>query len=118
MDNSNQPSYLLLTQEILMEFAIAPFVTEVLPIAFGDDFDFNQAQTLFSQWAVGDWSSLPEIVISSELGGANRDWIEKPLHEAFGDSIWLFSGTPFGLDILTASIVLAIMIIPTELQMC
>ncbi len=42
-----------------------------------------------------------------------RDWIEKPLHEAFGDSIWLFSGTPFGLDILTASVILSIMIIPT-----
>ena len=42
-----------------------------------------------------------------------RDWIEKPLHDSFGDSIWLFSGTPFGLDILTASVVLAIMIIPT-----
>ena len=42
-----------------------------------------------------------------------RDWIQKPLHDAFGDSIWLFSGTPFGLDILTASVILAIMIIPT-----
>ena len=42
-----------------------------------------------------------------------RDWIEKPLHDAFGDSIWLFSGTPFGLDILTASVILSIMIIPT-----
>ena len=42
-----------------------------------------------------------------------RDWIELPLHNAFGDSIWLFSGTPFGLDILTASVILAIMIIPT-----
>jgi phosphate transport system permease protein len=42
-----------------------------------------------------------------------RDWVEKPIHELFGDSIWLFSGTPFGLDILTASIVLSIMIIPT-----
>ncbi len=42
-----------------------------------------------------------------------RDWIEIPLHNAFGDSIWLFSGTPFGLDIITASVVLAIMIIPT-----
>lgn len=41
------------------------------------------------------------------------DWIEKPLHNTFGDSIWLFSGTPFGLDILTASVILAIMIIPT-----
>lgn len=42
-----------------------------------------------------------------------RDFIEKPLHSAFGDSIWFFSGTPFGLDIFTASVVLAIMIIPT-----
>ncbi|RNJ77828.1 MAG: phosphate ABC transporter permease subunit PstC [Nitrosopumilus sp. H8] len=42
-----------------------------------------------------------------------KDWIEKPLHDAFGDSIWLFSGTPFGLDIITASVILAIMIIPT-----
>ena len=41
------------------------------------------------------------------------DWVEKPLHNTFGDSIWLFSGTPFGLDILTASVILAIMIIPT-----
>lgn len=42
-----------------------------------------------------------------------RDWIEQPLHDALGDSIWLFSGTPFGLDIITASVILAIMIIPT-----
>lgn len=42
-----------------------------------------------------------------------RDWIEQPLHDAFGDSIFLFSGNPFGLDILSASIILAIMIIPT-----
>ena len=42
-----------------------------------------------------------------------RDYIEKPLHDSLGDSIYLFGGTPFGLDIITASIVLAIMIIPT-----
>ena len=42
-----------------------------------------------------------------------KDWIETPLHNTFGDSIFLFSGTPFGLDIITASVVLAIMIIPT-----
>ena len=42
-----------------------------------------------------------------------RDFVEKPLHSAFGDSIFLFSGTPFGLDIFTASVILAIMIIPT-----
>jgi phosphate transport system permease protein len=42
-----------------------------------------------------------------------RDLIETPLYETFGDSVWLFSGAPFGLDIITASIILAIMIIPT-----
>jgi phosphate transport system permease protein len=42
-----------------------------------------------------------------------RDWIEVPLNHAFGNSVWFFSGAPFGLDIFTASVVLAIMIIPT-----
>ncbi len=42
-----------------------------------------------------------------------RDWIETPLHNTFGDNVWLFSGNPFGLDIITASVILAIMIIPT-----
>src|SRR5579885_725092 len=42
-----------------------------------------------------------------------QSWIEMPLHNLFGDNVIIFSGTPFGLDILTASIVLAIMIIPT-----
>jgi len=42
-----------------------------------------------------------------------KDLIEQPLHTAFGDSIFLFSGSPFGLDVLSASIILAIMIIPT-----
>lgn len=39
--------------------------------------------------------------------------IEYPLHDTFGDSVWLFSSAPFGLDIFSASIILAIMIIPT-----
>ena len=42
-----------------------------------------------------------------------RDWVEEPLHNTFGDAIFLFSGAPFGLDVLSASIILAIMIIPT-----
>jgi phosphate transport system permease protein len=41
------------------------------------------------------------------------DWVEKPLHNALGNNVWFFSGTPFGLDIFTASVILAIMIIPT-----
>ena len=45
--------------------------------------------------------------------GYIKDWIEAPLHDLFGDQSIIFAGTPFGLDILTASIVLAIMIVPT-----
>ena len=41
-----------------------------------------------------------------------RDLIEMPLHKAFGGSIPFFAQTPFGLDVFTAGIVLAIMIIP------
>jgi phosphate transport system substrate-binding protein len=42
-----------------------------------------------------------------------RDFIEVPLNQAFGGTIPIFARTPFGLDIFTAGIVLAIMIIPT-----
>jgi len=42
-----------------------------------------------------------------------KDWVEVPLHNAFGDNSVIFAGAPFGLDIFTASVVLAIMIIPT-----
>ena len=41
-----------------------------------------------------------------------RDLVETPLHNTFGGSIPFFAKTPFGLDIFTAGIVLAIMIIP------
>lgn len=40
------------------------------------------------------------------------NYIETPLHTHLG-WIPIFSGTPFGLDLLTAGIILAIMIIPT-----
>ncbi len=41
-----------------------------------------------------------------------RDYIEMPLHNTFGDNLYIFAKTPFGLDVFTAGIVLAIMIIP------
>jgi len=41
------------------------------------------------------------------------EWIEYPLHDMFGENVWVFSNAPFGLDIFSASIILAIMIIPT-----
>jgi phosphate transport system permease protein len=42
-----------------------------------------------------------------------RDLVEVPINSAFGGSLPLFAKTPFGLDVFTAGIVLAIMIIPT-----
>jgi phosphate transport system permease protein len=41
-----------------------------------------------------------------------RDYVEMPLHNTFGDNLSVFAKTPFGLDVFTAGIVLAIMIIP------
>jgi phosphate transport system permease protein len=41
-----------------------------------------------------------------------RDLIEQPLYNMFGGSIPFFAQTPFGLDVFTAGIVLAVMIIP------
>jgi phosphate transport system permease protein len=41
-----------------------------------------------------------------------RDWVETPISTYFG-TIPVFKGTPFGLDILTAGLILSIMIIPT-----
>jgi phosphate transport system permease protein len=40
------------------------------------------------------------------------DFVEKPLYNLFGGSLPFFAKTPFGLDVFTAGIVLAIMIIP------
>lgn len=42
-----------------------------------------------------------------------RDLLEIPLHQLFGDTLSAFAKTPFGLDIFTAGVVLAVMIIPT-----
>ena len=36
--------------------------------------------------------------------------IEYPLHDALGEIVWIFSSAPFGLDIFSASIILAIKI--------
>jgi len=40
------------------------------------------------------------------------DYIEMPLYNALGDKLSIFGTAPFGLDVFTAGIVLAIMIIP------
>lgn len=47
-----------------------------------------------------------------------RDLIELPLYNAFHGSVPFFAKYPFGLDVFTAGIVLAIMIIPIVSSIC
>ena len=61
-------------------------------------------------------AAVPSIVYGLWALFVFRFWIvgliERPLYNAFGDSIPFFARTPFGLDVFTAGIVLSIMIIP------
>jgi phosphate transport system permease protein len=67
-------------------------------------------------------AAVPSIVYGLWALFVFRFWIlnliEMPLNNAFGNSIPFFSATPFGLDIFTAGIVLAIMIIPIVSSIC
>jgi phosphate transport system permease protein len=47
-----------------------------------------------------------------------RDFIEMPLYNAFHGSVPFFAKYPFGLDVFTAGIVLAVMIIPIVSSIC
>jgi phosphate transport system permease protein len=61
-------------------------------------------------------AAVPSIVYGLWALFVFRHWIsgfiERPLYDAFGGSIPFFAQTPIGLDVFTAGIVLAIMIIP------
>jgi phosphate transport system permease protein len=46
------------------------------------------------------------------------DFVERPLYEAFGGTLPFFAKAPFGLDVFTAGIILAIMIIPIISAIC
>ena len=61
-------------------------------------------------------AAIPSIVYGLWALFVFRFWIvgliERPLYNALGDSVPFFAKTPFGLDVFTTGIVLAIMIIP------
>lgn len=67
-------------------------------------------------------AAVPSIIYGLWALFVFRFWIlnliELPLYNAFGRSIPFFATTPFGLDIFTAGIVLAIMIIPIISSIC
>ncbi len=112
-------------------FGAAPYIMGTLvtaglamaigvPLSIGIAMFISQAPKLISgplSMLVDLLAAVPSIIYGLWGLFVFRDiflnWIEYPLYETFGNDIWLFSPAPFGLDILTASVILAIMIIPT-----
>lgn len=89
-----------------ISLGIAVFISEISPPRFGTPIGF----------IIEILAAIPSIIYGLWALFVFRFWIvdfiERPLYEAFGGTIPLFARTPFGLDIFTAGIVLAIMIIP------
>lgn len=89
-----------------ISLGIAVFISEIAPAKIGTPIGF----------VVEMLAAIPSIIYGLWALFVFKYWIadyiETPLHEAFGGTIPLFARTPFGLDIFTAGIVLGIMIIP------
>jgi len=89
-----------------VSLGIAVFVSEIAPPKFGGPVAY----------IVEVLAAIPSIVYGLWALFVFRFWIldfiERPLYEAFGGSLPFFAKTPFGLDVFTAGIVLAIMTIP------
>jgi phosphate transport system permease protein len=89
-----------------ISLGIAVFISEIAPPKAGTPVGF----------IIEILAAIPSIVYGLWALFVFRYWlldyVERPLNETFGGSIPFFAKTPFGLDIFTAGIILAIMIIP------
>ncbi len=89
-----------------ISLGIAVFISEIAPARIGTPVGF----------IVEILAAVPSIVYGLWALFVFRFWvldlIEQPLYDSLGQSLSIFGRAPFGLDILTAGIVLAIMIIP------
>jgi phosphate transport system permease protein len=112
-------------------FGAAPYVLGTLvtagfamamgvPVSIGIAMFISQAPKIIANpisMVIDLLAAIPSIVYGFWGLYVFRDsllnYIEYPLHDFLGDKIWFFSSAPFGLDIFSASIILAIMIIPT-----
>jgi phosphate transport system permease protein len=98
-------SAIAMTIAVPISIGIAIFVNEMVPGKIGTILSFivellaAVPSIVYGLWAL--------FVFRFWL----RDYIEMPLHNTFG-GLSFFGTTPFGLDVFTAGIVLAIMIIP------
>jgi phosphate transport system permease protein len=89
-----------------ISIGIAIFVNEMVPGKIGTALSFIvELLAAVPSIVYGLWALL---VFRFYI----RDYVEMPLHNTFGDNLSVFAKTPFGLDVFTAGIVLAIMIIP------
>ena len=95
-----------------ISLAIAVFISEIAPPRIGIPLSFITELL----------AAVPSIIYGLWALFVFRFWvrdlIEKPLYDAFHGSLPFFAKTPFGLDIFTAGIVLAIMIIPIISSIC
>ena len=95
-----------------ISLAIAVFISEIAPPRIGVPLSFITELL----------AAVPSIIYGLWALFVFRFWvrdlIEKPLYDAFHGSLPFFAKTPFGLDIFTAGIVLAIMIIPIISSIC
>jgi len=95
-----------------ISLAIAIFISEIAPPRIGTPLSFITELL----------AAVPSIIYGLWALFVFRFWvrdlIEMPLYNAFGGQIPFFARTPFGLDIFTAGIVLAIMIIPIISSIC
>ena len=89
-----------------ISLGIAVFISEIAPPKIGTPVGF----------VVEVLAAVPSIIYGLWALFVFRFWIadyiEMPLYKAFGGSLPFFAKTPFGLDVFSAGIVLAIMIIP------
>jgi phosphate transport system permease protein len=89
-----------------ISLGIAVFISEIAPTKIGTPAAF----------VVELLAAVPSIIYGLWAFLVFRFWIadyvEMPLYKTFGGFLPFFGETPFGLDVFTAGIVLAIMIIP------
>jgi phosphate transport system permease protein len=89
-----------------VSIGIAVFLSEIAPPRVSTPLSF----------VIELLAAVPSIVYGLWALFVFRFWIvdliERPLYNAFGDWIPFFGKAPFGLDVFTAGVVLAIMIIP------
>lgn len=89
-----------------ISLGIAVFISEIAPPRIGTPVAY----------VIEVLAAIPSIIYGLWALLVFRIWlldlIERPLYQAFGGTLPFFAKAPFGLDVFTAGIVLAVMIIP------